>query len=47
MTGAGRPAPNARETELAAWIEAHVAEVEPIHRAAGEAMWLASVTGGK
>ena len=47
MTGPGRPneVAGAREAELAAWIDAHVAEVEPIHRAAGEAMWLASVTG--
>jgi len=33
------------EAELADWIRAHVAEVEPIHRASAEAMWQASVTG--
>ena len=38
-------AANAREEELARFLASHVAEVEPLHRAAAEAMWQASVTG--
>ncbi len=39
------PGTAAGEGELADWIRVHVAEVEPIHRTAAEAMWQASVTG--